>query len=95
MVPDCGLDERGSCVLDFGPRQFRVVLDAHLKPRIRAGPGKLRADLPPRNREDDPDKADAAFAAWRQLKKALREVLQVQARRLEDATIESRRWTSE
>ncbi len=35
IVPDLGLDERGSRVLDYGPRQFRLVFGPNLKPRLR------------------------------------------------------------
>src|SRR5262249_60700356 len=40
VVPDCGLDERGSRVFDFGPRQFRFALGPDLKPMVRDESGQ-------------------------------------------------------
>ena len=34
-MPELGLDERGAELLDFGPRQFRVVFDESLGPQVR------------------------------------------------------------
>jgi len=93
IVPDCSLDERGSRVFDFGARQFRFVLGAEMKPLIRDAAGKVRPDLPPINNADDQARAEAAVADWKLLKKTLREVLKVQAERLEDSMITGRRWT--
>jgi predicted DNA-binding WGR domain protein len=95
IVPDCGLDERGSRVFDFGPRQFRFVLGPEMKPLVRDAAGKVRPELPAPNKTDDQDKAEAAVAEWKLLKKTLREVLKIQAERLEDAMITGRRWTPE
>jgi hypothetical protein len=92
IVPDCGLDARGSRVFDFGPRQFRFVLGREMKPLLRDAAGKLRGDLPSPGKSDDQALAEAAVAEWKLLKKTLREVLKVQAERLEDAMISGRRW---
>jgi hypothetical protein len=92
IVPDLDLDERGSRVLDFGPRQFRVAVGADLKPMVRDAEGKLRPDLPRPGVKDDSVKATAAVAEWKLLKKQLREVLKVQAARLGQAMVSGRRW---
>jgi predicted DNA-binding WGR domain protein len=92
IVPDLDLDERGTRVFDFGSRQFTVVLDADLKPVVRDEAGKLKSDLPNPGAKDDADKAKAALADWKILKKQLREVIKVQAYRLEQAMITGRRW---
>ena len=92
IVPDLDLDERGTRVFDFGPRQFTVVLDADLKPVVRDESGKLKSDLPKPGGKDDADKAKAALADWKILKKQLREVIKVQAYRLEQAMVTGRRW---
>lgn len=94
VVPDCGLDARGSRVFDFGARQFHLVLGPDLKPQLRDGSGKVRSDLPAPAKTDDPAKALAAVADWKILKKTLREVLRMQAGRLEDAMVIGRRWTT-
>jgi hypothetical protein len=92
IVPDLDLDERGTRVFDFGSRQFTVVLDGDLKPVVRDESGKLKSDLPKPGAKDDADKANAALADWKILKKQLREVIKVQAYRLEQTMITSRRW---
>ena len=92
IVPDCGLDENGSLTFDFGPRQFTFVLGAGLKPKVRDGAGKVRANLPKPGVRDDTAKAEEAVARWKLLKKKLREVLKIQAPRLEQAMITGRRW---
>ncbi len=95
IVPDCGLDEMGGRVFDFGPRQFKFVLGAEMKPLVRDAAGKVKPDLPSPNSSDDKERAEAAVVAWKLLKKTLKEVLKIQAERLEDAMITGRRWTPE
>jgi hypothetical protein len=95
IVPDLDLDEKGSRILDFGPRQFRVVLGPDLAPRVRDDAGKVKADLPKPGVKDDPEKAPAAVVAWKMLKKQLREALKVQTPRLEQAMVTGRRWKPE
>jgi hypothetical protein len=93
VVPDCGLDERGSRAFDFGPRQFRFALGPELKPMVRDAAGKLKDDLPRPGAKDDPAKAAVAIEEWKQLKKQVRDVAKVQAERLERAMFTRRRWT--
>ena len=91
-VPDCGLDAKGSCVFDFGPRRFQVSLGAgDQPPKIRDG-ARLRADLPVPNASDDPAKAQAAVDAWKLLKKSLPAVLRAARARLEAAMCSGRGW---
>jgi hypothetical protein len=82
-------------VFDFGPRQFKFVLDADMKPMVRDEAGKLKGDLPKPNSKDDADKAKAAVDTWKLLKKQIKEVVKVQAVRLEQAMVSSRRWSVE
>jgi hypothetical protein len=95
VVPDLDLDERGSRVFDFGPRQFRVVIGPDLDPLVRDESGKAKGDLPKPGTKDDALKAAAAVEEWKLLKKQLREVLKVQAPRLEQAMVTGRRWPVE
>ena len=95
IVPDCGLDERGSRELNFGSRKFFVVLGDNLKPLVKDESGKLRTDLPAPGAKDDVALAEAAVAEWRLLKKQLREVSKVQVTRLEHAMVTRRRWKVE
>jgi len=93
IIPDGGLDSRGSRVFDFGPRQFAFVLSAELKPMVRGDDGKRLPDLPKPNTKDDPEKAADALAAWKLLKKQVAEIAKSQAVRLEQAMVVGRRWT--
>jgi predicted DNA-binding WGR domain protein len=92
IVPDCDLDERGSRVFDFGPRQFRFVLGPEMKPMIKDSEGKVKTDLPKPGAKDDSAKADAAVSEWKLLKKQIKEVATIQAQRLEQAMVTGRRW---
>lgn len=93
IVPDLGLDERGSRVFDFGPRQFRVVLGPDLKPLVRDEKGKVKPNLPKPGAKDEAARANAAVDAWKLLKKQLSEALKVQKYRLERAMLKRRRWS--
>lgn len=95
IVPDCGLDARGGRTFDFGPRQFQFVLGPEMKPLIKDAAGKIRPDLPSPNQSDERAKAEAEVAEWKLLKKTLKEVLKIQAERLEESMITGRRWSPE
>jgi hypothetical protein len=95
LVPDLGLDEKGTLVLDFGTRRFTVAFDETLKPWVRDEAGKRLADLPKPNRGDDPEKAKAATEVFRALKKDSKTVASQQLVRLELAMCSGRRWTPE
>lgn len=92
VVPDCDLDEKGQRVFDFGPRQFRFALGADMKPMVKDADGKVKADLPKPGKSDDAAKAAEAVAAWKLMKKQIKEVVSVQSARLEQAMVTGRRW---
>jgi predicted DNA-binding WGR domain protein len=92
IVPDCDLDERGSRVFDFGPRQFRFVLGPEMKPMLKDSDGKVKTDLPKPGAKDDTAKAEAAVNDWKLMKKQIKEVANIQAQRLEQAMVTGRRW---
>ncbi|MBA2671853.1 MAG: DUF4132 domain-containing protein, partial [Gemmatimonadetes bacterium] len=94
VVPDLGLDENGSRLFDYGSRQFTFAAGPDLKPMVREGTGKLIGDLPKPGAKDDPEKAPAALAEWKALKKSFREEVKVQAARLEQAMVTQRHWTA-
>lgn len=95
IVPTCGLDEKGNRTFDFGNRQFQFVLGSDLKAYVKDASGKVKADLPAANKDDDQDKAATALVAWKDLKKQIRAVAQAQSKRLELAMISGRRWSAE
>jgi hypothetical protein len=91
-VPDCGLDDRGSRVFDFGPRVFRFALGPAMKPMVCDEAGRLHRNLPRPTAEDDPARAAAAGAEWKRLKQQVRAVARIQAERLKRAMLAHRRW---
>jgi Domain of unknown function (DUF4132) len=93
IVPDCGLDERGSRVFDFGDRQFRLALADNLKPMVKDADNKLKPDLPKPNSKDDAAKAAESIADWKMLKKQIAEVVKIQTPRLEQVMVNDRRWS--
>jgi len=94
IVPDCDLDERGSRIFDFGPRQFRFVLSPEMKAMVKDASAKVSTDLPKPNSKDDAALAEAAVAEWKLLKKQVSEVAKIQAARLEQVMVTGRRWTA-
>jgi hypothetical protein len=93
IVPALGLDERGSRTFDFGPRRFQLVFGDAMKPLVRDAAGKLAPDLPRPTGRDDPDKVTRALLAWSVLKAQVKDILRIQAGRLEQALSSCRRWT--
>ncbi|HWO59136.1 MAG TPA: hypothetical protein VNO31_03720, partial [Umezawaea sp.] len=55
LVPDFGLDDSATLVVDYGPRKFVVGFDEQLKPYVVDGDGKRRAALPKPGAKDDPE----------------------------------------
>lgn len=94
-VPTLGLDDDGSRILDFGPRQFRVGFDESLRPFVRDADHRKLPELPKPGRNDDEEKADDAANEWKDLKKAAKAVGAAQLARLENAMIAQRRWKPE
>ena len=95
LVPDFGLDEDGSMVLDYGPRRFIVGFDEQLKPYVLDEGGKRRKDLPAPGARDDAERAPAARKRFADLKKDVRTVSRDLIGRLEAAMVEQRGWSVE
>ncbi|NHZ63712.1 DUF4132 domain-containing protein [Massilia genomosp. 1] len=95
LTPELGLDEQGTLLLDFGPRQFRVGFDEALKPYVRDQDGAPLADLPKPRQGDDAELARAATERYKTLKKDVRGIASQQVQRLEMAMCMRRRWTPE
>jgi hypothetical protein len=92
LVPDLGLDEQGTLVLDFGPRRFLVDFDETLKPFVKDAQGVRLKDLPKPLKSDDAALAQAATARYKQTKKDAKTVAGLQVARLERCMVEQRRW---
>ncbi len=69
LAPDLGLDDNGSLLLDFGPRQFTVSFDETLKPFVRDASGSRLKDLPKPNKSDDESQANDAVNRYKLLKR--------------------------
>ncbi|HAY5551267.1 DUF4132 domain-containing protein [Escherichia ruysiae] len=95
LAPDLGLDDNGSLLLDFGPRQFTVSFDETLKPFVRDVSGSRLKDLPKPNKSDDESQANDAVNLYKLLKKDARTVAAQQVARLESAMCLRRRWSEE
>jgi predicted DNA-binding WGR domain protein len=92
LVPDLGLDDDGTRVLDFGPRSFRVGFDEQLTPFVRDAEGARLKELPKPGVKDDAERAASAVDEWKALKKAARAVASQLVARFEGAMIAQRRW---
>ncbi|XVQ13790.1 DUF4132 domain-containing protein [Spirillospora sp. CA-255316] len=95
LVPDLGLDEAGTLVLDYGPRRFTVGFDEALRPYVTGEDGKRRKALPKPGKGDDQELAPEAYRRFAQLKKDARAAASDQVLRLERAMVTGRRWTPE
>jgi hypothetical protein len=93
LVPDFGLEEDGSMVLDYGPRRFVVGFDEQLKPYVLDENGKRLKALPPPGTRDDAEQAPAARKRFADLKKDVRTVAGDLIRRLEAAMVARREWS--
>ena len=94
LVPDLGLDEAGTLLLDFGPRQFTVGFDEALKPYARDASGAPLKDLPKPNKSADAALAEEASERWKALKQDARTLASQQILRLELAMAQRRRWSA-
>ncbi|MFF9773869.1 DUF4132 domain-containing protein [Streptomyces sp. NPDC013978] len=94
LVPDFGLDPRGTTVIDYGSRSFTVGFDEQLRPFVRDPDGKHRKDLPQPGARDDAELAPAERKRFMALKKDVRTVAADQIRRLESAMTQGRSWSA-
>ncbi|GAA1275067.1 DUF4132 domain-containing protein [Saccharothrix xinjiangensis] len=93
LVPDFGLDDAATLVVDYGPRRFTVGFDEQLKPYVLDEDGKRRKDLPKPGAKDD-EKAVDEHKRFAALKKDVRTVAADQVERLELAMVLGRRWSA-
>ncbi|MBE8524781.1 DUF4132 domain-containing protein [Amycolatopsis sp. H6(2020)] len=92
LVPELGLDEAATAVIDYGPRRFVVGFDEQLKPYVTDPDGKPRKALPKPGAKDDTELAAAEYKRFTALKKDVRAVAAEQIPRLESAMVLGRRW---
>jgi hypothetical protein len=92
-VPDLGLDARGSRLLDFGARAFRVTLDEHLRPVLSDEAGRRLRALPRPTRADDAARAAEATRSYRALREDADRIATLLLARFERAMCDRRRWS--
>ncbi|MRH89340.1 DUF4132 domain-containing protein [Nocardia sp. SYP-A9097] len=103
LVPDFGLRETGAMIVDYGTRAFLVRIDQRLCPLVfdavpddcggwaAAGSRKV---LPRPTAKDDQDKAVPAYQDHTAFKEILKTTAADQTKRLEQAMVSGRRWSS-
>ncbi|MFJ5881623.1 DUF4132 domain-containing protein [Kitasatospora cineracea] len=94
LVPDLGLDQDGTAVIDYGTRTFTVGFDEQLRPYVLDAAGKRRKDLPAPGAKDDPELAPAERKRFAALKKDVRTLAADQIARLEAAMVAQRAWSA-
>lgn len=93
IVPDLGLDQRGTRTFHYGPRSFTVTLTPALELEIQNQEGKKIKSMPAPGKQDDPELANAASAEFKSLKKQIKATVSTQTVRLEQALSTGRIWT--
>ena len=94
IVPDLGFDENMCRVFDYGPRQFKVYLGAGSEIQIYNGDKQIKT-MPKPGASDDAEKAAAAAADFKEMKKQLKTVATNQKARLESVLMSDRKWTAD
>ena len=95
IVPDLGFAADGTRVFDYGPRRFTVRLTPMLEMSITNDAGKPVKNLPAPGKTDDPEKAAAAYEAFKAVKKQMRTTVSAQKARLEAALAALRCWDAD
>ena len=95
IVPNLGFDENLKRIFDYGTRSFSVYLTPALELEIFDNSKKKVKNLPAPGKRDDEEKAPAAYAEFKQMKKQMKTVITNQKMRLEQALTAERLWTSE
>lgn len=94
IVPDLGFDKNLCREFDYGTRKFKVYITPSLELEIFNGDKKIKT-LPKPGSNDEENKANAAFADFKELKKQLKNVITAQRQRLEYVLMCDRRWTAQ
>lgn len=93
ITPDLGFDAHMERCFDYGKRCFTVTLTPALEVEIYDGNGKRLKHMPAPGAMDEPEKAAAAYADFKELKKQIKTVTASQKRRLERALSSERLWS--
>lgn len=91
-IPTGGLDEHGRLALQYGSREYTVMLDAAMKPVLLNSEGKTVSALPAARQDDAPELIKEAKQQFSTCKKELKQVIAMQTSRLYEAMCAGRRW---
>ncbi len=95
IVPNLGFDEEFKHTFDYGTRTFQVYLTPSLELQVYDSEGKQLKNLPAPGKRDEEEKAKAAYAEYKRLKKQLKTVAANQKLRLEQALTGVRLWRAD
>ncbi len=93
IVPNLGFDENMERHFDYGERSFTVTITPALEIEIFGEDGKKVKNLPAPGKKDDEEKANAAYEAFKEMKKQMKTTVSSQKMRLEMALSSERLWS--
>ena len=94
IVPNLGFDDHMERQFDYGPRSFTVTITLALEVEIFDESGKKLKNIPAPGAKDDAEKAAAAYAEFKEMKKQMKTTVSSQKQRLEMALSAERLWTA-
>lgn len=92
IVPDLGFDEQMERHFDYGERSFTVAITPALEIEVFDETGKRLKNLPAPGKKDEEEKAAAAYAEFKEMKKQMKTTISSQKMRLELALSAERFW---
>ena len=93
IVPNLGFDDHMERRFDYGSRSFTVTITPALEVEIFDENGKKLKNIPAPGAKDDAEKAAAAYAEFKEMKKQMKATVSSQKQRLEMALSTERLWT--
>ncbi|MDE5589093.1 MAG: DUF4132 domain-containing protein, partial [Acetatifactor sp.] len=94
-VPDFGFDDKMRRWFDYGKRKFYVTITTAFETEVFDETGQKLKKLPAPGKQDDGEKAAAAYEEFKLLKKQIKEAASSQKIRLETALSDGREWSME
>lgn len=96
LITTLGFNEQGEQSISYGERSFTVKVSADLQVVVvNEETGKLLKSLPAATQKDDPELVIQGKAYLTQLKKDLKNMVSLQALRLEESLSKQRLWSKE
>ena len=91
-IPTAGFEQGAEQTLDYGERQFTVLLETNMNLVLKNADGKVIKALPAPRKDEDADQVKAAKKQLSDTKKQLKQVLKMQRERLYEAMCTQRSW---